>query len=180
MKIVIIRHAKVNMEWEKRYDSKQFDLACEKYDTSEIVPISEIMSTKDSTDIIYISELSRSYETARQLFGERNFCKTSLVNEVPAKSFKDTNKKYPWWLWKSMSRLQWFFNNKRQPETRRETLIRARKTIELIEKNNKDCFIITHGFYMVTLINELRKKGYKIEKKKRIRIANLERIIATK
>lgn len=180
MKIVIIRHAKVNMKWEKKYDSKQYDLACKKYDESEIVPISEIMSIKDSADMVYISDLPRSYETACQLFGRRDFCRTSLVNEVPSRSFKDTDKKYPLWIWKSVSRIQWFFNSKRQPETREETIIRARKTIELVENNNEDCFIITHGFYMRTLVKELRSKGYKIERKRKVGIANLDRIIARK
>lgn len=180
MKIVIIRHAKVNMEWEKRYDSKLYDLACKKYDTSDIVPISEIMPNENSIDVIYISELSRSYETAYQLFGKTDFCKTSLINEVPLKSFKDTKKKNPLWIWNFIGRLQWLFNNRRQPETRRQTLIRAKKAIELVENNNKDCFVITHGFYMRTLIKELRSKGYKIEKQTRIRIANLDKIIAIK
>lgn len=122
MKIVIIRHAKVNMEWEKRYDSALYDLACKKYDTSDIVPISEIISSGNSVCMIYISELSRSYKTAYKLFGRTDFCRTSLINEVPLRSFKDTKKKYPLWIWDFIGRLQWLFNNKRQPETR--TLIK--------------------------------------------------------
>ena len=177
MEIVIIRHAKVNMTWEKAYDSKGFDSACSEYDTKEISNVTEKISNKN---VVYISSLPRTYETACKLFDSEDFYKTSLINEVPLRSFKDTNKKYPLWVWNIVGRLQWMFNNKRQIETRNETIVRAHNAIDIIESNNKDCFVITHGFYMMTLIKELRHRGYKIQKKHGAGIANLEKIIASK
>lgn len=128
MKMIMIRHEQVDMLWEKTYHSVSFDQACAQYDKSPIVCAREECFTGKSDIEVYISELPRTYETADRLFHGRDFYKTELLNEVPLRSFKDTDKAYPLWWWFFMGRVQWFCQNRRQPETRKETVSRAKKS----------------------------------------------------
>lgn len=175
MKIVVIRHAKVNMKWERRYNSVGFDEACKKYDNSPIDTIDKKYNVEGNS-IIYISGLSRTRETALKLFGKKKFYKSELLNEVPIRSYKDTNKKIPLAIWNVMGRVQWFLDNARQIETRAQTRKRAEKAASMIEKNNKDCYIVTHGMFMRTFLHELEKRGFTINKR-RIIVDNLEEFI---
>ena len=179
MKITIIRHAEVDMKWQEYYTSKTFDQACWAYDKSKIKPVENIK--KDIfIEKVYISELSRTYETACELFSCKEFDMTELLNEVPLRSFKDTQKSYPLKTWNVCGRLQWFFNIKRQQEGRRKTTKRAKKAVAMIERKGKDCYVVTHGFFMITLIKVLRRNGYRIEREKKNGINNLEKVIAYK
>lgn len=180
MKITIIRHEKVDMLWNKKYNSTTYDLACDEYDRRPIIFSTKEYFKADNTKAIYISELSRTHETACRIFEKKNFHKTAFLNEVPLKSFKDTDKMYPLWLWNFTGRLQWLLQSKRQVESKKATIIRAGKMIDLLEKQRQDCYLITHGFYMRTLIKELKKQGYKIKKNHIFGIANLDMVIAAK
>ena len=180
MKLIMIRHEQVDMLWDKKYNSTTYDLACNKYDECPTVLPSKRYPKIDDTKAIYISELSRTYETACRLFKKRNFSKTALLNEVPLKSFKDTNKMYPLWLWNFMGRLQWFLQNDRQAESKTETIMRAKRMIKLLEGRQEDCYLITHGFYMRVFIKELKKRGYIIKNNHFFGISNLDMIVAIK
>lgn len=79
------------MSWDKKYNSAAYDLACNKYDECPIVLPSREYTKIDDSKTVYISELSRTYETACRLFNKSDFFKTALLNEVPLKSFKETN-----------------------------------------------------------------------------------------
>lgn len=175
MKVTIIRHGKVNMQWQKSYNSEGFDSDCKRYDELHIFPIIE--KCTDDSQVIYISELMRTYETAKYLFGEKEFLKNNLLNEVPLKSFMDSRFKLPTWLWNLAGRLQWLFNSSRQLETKKETIKRADLLILLLEERQEDCVLVTHGFFMRTLIGEFKKKGYKVTKKNGFGISNLDRIV---
>ena len=180
MEITMIRHEKVDMLWEKKYNSVTYDEACEEYDRCPILFSQTEFFRADDTQTVYISELSRTYETARRIFERTDFCKTALLNEVPLRSFKDTEKRYPLWLWNAAGRLQWLLKSRRQAETRKDTVFRARKTIKLLESHKQNCCLVTHGFYMRILIKELKKRGYKIKKSRHFGISNLDSIVAEK
>ena len=179
MKIIIIRHGKVNMQWRKWSTSKQFDMDCIKYDDSPLYPISDRMELDDETDEIYISTLRRSRETAEEIFNRKDFIETELLNEVPLKSFCDSKVSLPLLVWNIAGRLQWLLQNKRQTETKSSTKKRADDLIEIILQKNKDCVLVSHGFYMKTLIRELKRYGYVINRNK-VSFANLEKVIAIK
>ena len=179
MKISIIRHEKVDMFWEKKYNSATFDLACDQYDKCPIVLSGTINLKTDNAQRVYISEMSRTYETACKLFKKDDFVKTPLLNEVPLRSFKDTANFYPLWLWNFVGRLQWFLQSDRQVETKRDTVPRANRMIKMLEDRREDCSLITHGFYMRVLIRELKKHGYTVKNRFGM-ISNLGMIIAEK
>ena len=161
MRAVIIRHAEVNYSWSRRCTSEMFDSECEKYDLSPIknviYSIPQIVYQK-----IYISELSRSKDTAKILFPMGEYLESQLINEVPLKSSFDTKMNIPLWFWNLTGRLQWFLNCRRQVETRRQTRARAKEFAELIRNDDMDVAVVTHGFYMHTLFQEMKKVGFRM------------------
>lgn len=67
MKIILIRHGKVNMDWDSAYDSEGFDKAQAKYDISPLCDYTGRVGTPEGYRI-YISKLRRTYDTAMQVF----------------------------------------------------------------------------------------------------------------
>ncbi|HCW52745.1 MAG TPA: hypothetical protein DG753_03180 [Clostridium sp.] len=95
------------------------------------------------------------------------------------RSFTDTKMVLPLIVWNVIGRLQWLFDNKRQTETRSQTIDRAEKAIDMLEKENDDCIVVTHACFANIFTKQLRKRGYKIDKRK-FRMNNLEKITAYK
>lgn len=179
MRITIIRHGKVNMKWPKKCSSAEFDRACEKYDISGIEDVKPL-SIEMLADRVYVSKLSRSLNTARALFPNKEYCEMPEIGEVPLKSFKDTTKKLPLWIWNVFGRIQWFAGSSRQLEKRVDTIHRANKVIDICEQENSDCVLVTHGFFMKTLVKVLKKRGYKLVGNKGIKVENLQVIMGWK
>ncbi len=163
MKIIIIRHGEVDFRWSGWCTSEEFDKECCEYDIAPIKNLDlEIPEIKYRS--IYISSLLRSRDTAKMLFAEEELKETELIKEVPLRSSVDTGKKMPLWFWNLSGRLQWLVNSTRQSEGRRQTRIRAREFVDLLLKDEVDCAVITHGFYMHTLLREMNKAGFRTSK----------------
>ena len=118
MIVAVIRHAKVDMRWKLMMTSAGYDKGCADYDTASVLPVSVDLPEADF-ERIYVSALPRTTATARQVFEDREFDKTALFNEVPERAGFDTGLKLPMFFWSAVSRIQWFFNVPRQPETKR-------------------------------------------------------------
>ncbi len=162
MKVFIIRHFKVKHIWESWYSSAEFDEACRMYDVEPIKAGS--CSVDYDGQRVYVSELDRSLETARLIFGEKDFCRTGLINEVPLRSAFNTKRRLPTLFWYMFGRMQWFLNSKKQPETRRKTVGRAAEFVRVISELDEDIAVVTHGFFMHTLISQMKQVGYKPSK----------------
>lgn len=180
MKITIIRHGKVNMKWPKKCTSYDFDKACLEYDISNIEEIKSFPPIENISGKIYVSPLSRSLNTAKRLFKRTDFFEFSEITEVPLKSFKDTNTSYPLWIWNVVGRIQWLFNNKRQIESRLSTQKRANKVIDICEAESTDCVLVTHGFFIKTLLKVLKSRGYSVKGNTHLKVKNLQIIVAEK
>ena len=178
MRAVIIRHAEVDYCWIRRCTSEVLDSQCRKYDISPIrngtYNIPQPVYQK-----IYVSELSRSHDTAKILFPNGKYSESRLINEVPLKSCYDTKLEMPLWFWSLVGRLQWFINSKRQVESRRQTRERAREFAELIGNDGMDIAVVTHGFYMHTLLREMKKMGFRMTGSS-VKYKNGEYVIAEK
>ena len=85
----------------------------------------------------------------------------------------------PLLFWNVTGRLQWLMNCSRQAEGRRQTRERAKKFAELISKDNMDAAVVTHGFFMHTLLREMKKAGFRIENSS-VKFKNGECVIAEK
>ena len=176
MRATVIRHGKVDFQWKKWSTSEQFDRDCKMYDESPIFPLKADIPPINHQNI-YISSLQRSKDTANQLFGEQDFISTGLLEEVPLCASVASNKKLPLLFWDVSARLQWFFNIHVQKECRKETVYRAEQFIKMIAEKEEDCIIVTHGFFMHTLLSQMKKQAFKISHT-RLSYANGECVIA--
>ncbi len=197
------------MSWEKSYDSKGFDEAQAKYDISPLLDYSGRTGSPEGYKV-YISKLQRTYDTAKQVFQysspvtvidldkeilEKGFptrtdkdsievtdklYSTALLNEVPKRSYKDTGNMIGRSIWVARSRIQWYLNNRRQPEIKKETIERAEKIVDILEQEGRDCVLISHEFFLYTLKGVLEKRGFLIERSSTGRIKNWERIRASR
>ncbi|MCR5604922.1 MAG: hypothetical protein K6G27_14655 [Lachnospiraceae bacterium] len=123
--------------------------------------------------------MSRSRDTAELLFPDGTYYESGLINEVPLKSGFDTKINMPLWFWNLTGRLQWVINCSRQAEGYRQTRERAKEFAALIGKDDLDAAVVTHGFYMHTLLYEMKKAGFRIENSS-VRFKNGEYVLAEK
>ena len=178
MIVVVIRHAKVDMKWKPMMTSAEYDKACADYDSAAVLPVT-VRLPKVEFERIYVSGLSRTAATARQVFEDREFNKSELIGEVPERAGFDTGLKLPMFFWSAVSRIQWFFNAPRQPETRAQTRRRARKFAQHLSQKNEDCAVFSHGFFMIFLLQEMEKQGFKVDHK-RLHYSNGEAVVCQK
>ena len=178
MRVVIIRHAEVDFCWSRRCTSELFDSECRKYDLFPIKNVSYKIP-KNVYRKIYVSEYSRSQDTAKKLFPNGEYFESGLINEVPLKSSFDTKVNMPLWFWNLTGRLQWFVNSGRQVEGRRQTRERAKEFVEMIGNDDMDVAVVTHGFFMHTLLKEMKKVGFKMTGAS-VKFKNGEYVIAAK
>lgn len=171
-----MRHGKVNFQWKKWSTSEQFNQACEMYDKAPVFTLFPDIPQIDC-QTVYISSLQRSRDTAIQLFGEKDFISTKLLDEVPLCASVPSNIKLPLMFWNVSGRLQWFFNIRSQKEIRKDTVYRAEQLIEMITEKEKNCMIVTHGFFMHTLLRQMKKHTFQISHT-RLRYSNGEYVIA--
>lgn len=167
------------MKWPKKCSSGDFDMACAEYDRSDLENIN-ITPLDEQTDRIYVSMLSRSVNTAKSLFPNKEYYEMPEIGEVPLKSFMDTKKRLPLWMWNVLGRVQWYIGSTRQLEQRNSTIQRANKVIDLCESEKEDCMLITHGFFMKTLTDVLKSRGYLLSGNNQLKIENLQVIRAEK
>lgn len=179
MKIYIIRHARVDMEWPDRCTSHKFEELMDLYNTSNIDPVKEPAMNVPCNNI-YVSNLVRSLKTAQGLFPNAEHKKLEDIMEVPISPYKDTEGLVTVWSWNFFGRLQWFLNNRRQPEVRKDTYKRAQRVVDVLEDGGLDCVLVSHAFFIKTLVKVLKKNGYKVEGDRPSGLRNLEMVIAYK
>lgn len=193
MKLTLIRHGKVNMTYEKAYDTASYNVAQNGYDEADIFPVpaqaadaklrEAILPMGDAPRLkFYISTLPRTRQTLLGLYGGVPYIETPLLKEVPLVASFDTDKKIPRAIWRGLGRTQWFLNNPRQPESRNATRARAEELVAMLEEKNEDAVLVTHEFFLYTLMNVLKHHGFHVTRpnKTRFRINNLEHIYAEK
>ena len=183
MKLILIRHAKVDLHRPKRCTPKEFD---EIHDAYNHAPIHKPKQLQKIDNYIqerfkfYASTMSRSQETLKGLFGDVPFRKTELLVEVPNQAVLSWNRKISRNLQHVIGGFYWFLNSEKQKEGRTQTKERALKLIRHLEKQNEDAILVSHEFFMYVLLSVLKRRGYKIKRKRHGRIKNLECIMAVK
>lgn len=176
MKITFIRHSKVLFNWGKTYNADSFDLACQAYDLS---PVQEGEKMGIGRQSVYISNLIRTGATAKNLLQEDiEIIKTDLLNEIPLKAFINTKMPLPTIIWMVLGRLQWYFNNSNQLETRKNSIERINKFLDHILGKGEDCIIIGHGFYFAQMVNQMKSRAINGDMRKRIKNEELRVFVA--
>ena len=180
MKITLIRHGKVDMDWRKRYTSEEYDDAWERYDSCDIFPITDHYQVSDDAKI-FVTGYKRTQETAKQFLGVDDFeVIDSLADEVPLKSYKDSRRRHRRGYMNVRGRLQWYLPSKRQEERRKATFLRAEELISFLEKQTNDAVVVMHGFFLRATCHVLKKLGYHLNLTPRFRVPNLLVVEAVK
>jgi broad specificity phosphatase PhoE len=157
MKIVLIRHGRVLLDWAGRCDSETYDRNNRLYDEAPIAPLPAMAIPIEK---VYISELPRSAATAAFLRGGKSIEKTGLINEVPVGSFVDTRLRLPLWLWNVASTIQWLRGAPRAREALRDTQGRIDAFLELLAERGEDCIVVGHGMYFYRMMLTMKRRGY--------------------
>ena len=174
MRIMFIRHGKVDMPWMKKYNSRDYDQAWLEYDTHDILPIKEHLDIWPGAKVI-VTGLKRTHQTAEQFLGVYEYTVVEkLFDEVPLRSFIDTAHRFNRVLMTFLGRVEWYLPMKRQPERRRASRSRAEKAVDYIESlGDGDYVIVMHGFFMRTLGSILRRRGYRLKNQPVFAVRNL-------
>lgn len=158
MKIILIRHFKVDFKWNFAYDSIDYEKACDNYDNSKVIKADLVFNTKG---IIISSTMIRAIETTQLIFNKPPDISSDLLREVPIKPFVKTSVILPTFIWNIIGRIQWRFNSKNQPETYSESRLRVDNLVDTIITKNEDCVIVAHGWIIKLIINRLIKDKFR-------------------
>lgn len=167
------------MTWDKNYSSADFDAMCRAMPDCDIEAVNSEQSSSNNR-AVYVSSGKGALQTAELLFTDAAITEETLLDEVVQRAYKDTEKKLPLWHWQFMASLQRFTGNDRQPESKSQIKVRAKKLIDLLESRNQDCILISHPIFIRVLLDGLSTRGYRITRTNFFRVAPLERILITK
>jgi len=157
MKIILVRHLKVDYKWKLFYNSVGYDKACADYDRSDILD----SATKINTEFrVITSTMIRCIETSRLLFGKEPDFSDDTICEVPLKSFMTTTMILPKIVWDLMGRIQWRLGVKKQPETYSESIRRVSNFAENLVISDKNCIIVCHGWIIKLMMCKLKIMGF--------------------
>ncbi len=160
MKIILIRQAEPDMKWEKSYDAAGFAQACETARNQSASAVSARRSNAAAYRV-YTGTSRAAAETAELLFElAEPPVKTTLLDDVLLRPFRDTDKKSPLRQWRTMGMIQWIFGSDRQAESGKETLEHLRSFVDRLESEDQDCIVIRGGRALAVLKWILRFRGY--------------------
>jgi broad specificity phosphatase PhoE len=158
MKIVLIRHYKVDFAWKFWYNSEEYNHALEGYNTAAVVKTAGSRETKDR---LICSTLSRAGSTAKMLFGrEPDWC-TDVLREVPIRAFVKTRIRLPKIVWDIAGRLFWRFDGHSQPESYTQSAARVNGFISSIIEEGQDAVVVCHGWVMKLMVPRLKALGFR-------------------
>jgi broad specificity phosphatase PhoE len=166
MRIVLLRHARVLVEWKRHYNSSDYDAENAHYDRA---PVEASRPIEIPIRKVYVSTLPRSAATAAFLTGEKEVVVTSLLDEVPIRSFMDSELRLPTWFWNILATLQWHRGSGRQHEDREETDRRIDAFLDLVEARGEDCIAVGHGIQFYEMMKRMKARGYEGRAKKYLR-----------
>lgn len=172
--LILIRHAKVLFNWEKKYTADGFAKAQAAYDQAPIEQISDVQIRRIKDALpekfeLYTSTLKRSIETAAMLFPYRTPIQLPELSEISIYPYRDSDKALSLWRWLFWGRMQWFCNNPQQRRTKRIVEHEVADLIALMQ--NKNAVIVGHAFQMMIMLNILARH-YPVQKP--LRIKNLD------
>lgn len=155
MKVGLIRHFKVihSCSAFKLMSSEEFKNWQEGYNTAYVKP-NTVEINKSEWHICYSSNLKRASYTAKTVYGNE-IIETKLLREVEILPPFKSNIKLPFILWTILGRFAWFFGHKHIDEKRAYDFIS-----DILNKNDKDILIVSHGALMWYLRKALVSKGF--------------------
>ena len=160
-----------------KYDSAGFDTAMLE-EQSSAADASDGRKLDPAGRKVLIGEGFTAENTAEKLLLPCQFTVEPLLNEIPLRSFTDTEKQYPLETWLRKAAAQRRKGDTRQRESRTEVIERADTLIKKIEGGNP--ILITYPLFLAELLDRLRIHGYVIQRSGVMKIQPLERFIVSR
>jgi len=157
MKLILVRHLKVNYRWKSFYNSKGYEKACADYDLSGVVDSGFV---KCSEFEVITSTMIRSVQTSKIIFGKDPDFTDDSICEVPMKPFITTSILFPKIMWDVVGRIQWRLGIKTQAENYLDSINRINKFIDKLVLQDRNYIVICHGWVIKLMIKQLKKKGF--------------------
>lgn len=160
MIIGLVRHFKVDCKVKKMMSSTEFEKYNADYDNSPVIE-NKIDLGCIQWNKCYCSDLTRVIITAKNFY-DKELEITDLLREVKMYPVKKLEIKIPSFLWSIFSRIAWKLNHISQLETVDCTRKRAKEFLSKLDLNSdENILIVSHGFFLITLVSELRKLGFR-------------------
>jgi len=166
MKIILIRHAEVDIDKNTFTYASELKKWLEIYDHAEIkkalVSKDEILTLFNQTDTLFCSRLKRSLDSVA-LYGKSPHETDELFNEAGLPFANWGWVKLPLSLWAVLFRVMWLFGYANNGESLKEAKVRAKKGAErLIEAcgEKSTVTLLGHGLMNRLIGKELVKRGW--------------------
>ena len=157
-----------------KYDSSGFDAAMLEEQNS-MADFSAGKKLDAAGREVLIGEGLPARNTAEKLLQPCQLTVEPLLNEIPIRSFTDTEKQYPLEIWLRKAAAQRKKGDTRQRESRAEVIERAETLINKIEGSTP--ILITYPLFLAELMDRLRIHGYVIQRSGVLKIQPLERFV---
>ena len=156
------------------YDSAGFDAAvlagmespCPPYDGRKYNPAGKS---------VLIGEGRPALDTAEKLLLPCEWTVDPLLNEIPVRSFTDTDKTYAVRHWLRKAAVQRKHGDPRQPESTDAVIARTNRLIAAL--SGRDAILITYPLFLAVLLDRLRVHNYVIQRTGISKIQPLERFL---
>jgi broad specificity phosphatase PhoE len=157
VKIGLVRHFKVNHAFPKKWFLSKAEIEAwfEGYASAEVIP-AEVELGGVEWQKCFSSSLSRSIHTANHFY-KGDIIQLDVLQELNALPLLATNLRLPFLLWAIVVRLKYSSND---PVTVafRQSIIKF--VDELLQQEKDDVLIVSHGFVMTCIQNELTSRGF--------------------
>ena len=164
-KIILLRHAKVDIKNNKNISANQLKKWILEYNNSDIKSEFsskyEIKNLLNETDILICSNLKRSIQSI-EIFGKIPFETNDIFNEAELPYLNWNLLKLSLKVWLILFRILWFFGYSQNCESYKEAKKRAKKATEKLIKlsqQNKTIILVGHG-----IMNKLIQKELLLQK----------------
>ena len=179
MSMLIISAGPSGSPLEGPYDAASFDSAWRAYLDAEAQPPTERKIAPGSRKV-YVAEGQLAISSARQILQADEFLTEPLLNEVPVRSFEDSDRVLPLKKWLRKAASQRRSGNPRQPESRAQVRERANRLIQKLEAEQGDFLLVTYPLFLAELLDALRIHNYVIQRSGIVSIQPWEKIVVSR
>ncbi|SFD46621.1 phosphoglycerate mutase family protein [Bacillus sp. UNCCL81] len=174
MEISLIRHGKSLWTEDKPITCREFKKWIQKYDDNgvfeeETYPL-ETLKIVANTKVIITSDLIRTIKSAEFLNPDITSKSNPLFREteLPTPMSNLLGLRLKPSIWAVILRCLWFGGYSSNCESLNEAKVRAAKASNLLKKyaqEHTDIVLVGHGFFNLLIAKELKKTGWKVNKK---------------
>ena len=182
MKIVLINAAAPDYSWKKRYSPSAVARECAAYAATRLKE-GAVSQAKLTGYRLWHAASLHARQTAEMMIGtntEIPIEETALLDEIPLAPFTEKDREFPLWKYEWSGYLGWRQNSPMQPEGRAESVRRGEELLSLLEERGEDAVLISHERRILVLLYLLKKRKFQIRRGSVIRLAPMERVLATK